>query len=212
MQDLLDFLLQNPWLVLLIIMGVLGNLGSSAARRQSRPGRTRSPRRGVGDDGEGPTPTRTAPRPPAEADEEEIARRIRDVLVGRPRPEAPPQRPPTVQRGRRPLVQDRGLHAEEPPAGAPAPASVDDLVSADLGRLETSDLGGLEADDLGTLTGRPSSLAESSVPAWIEVKAAARGTRRLPLGLSPRQAFLSMFILGEPRAFASYDDDPSRAY
>jgi hypothetical protein len=122
MQDILDFLLANPWLAVLLLMGIVGNIGSSAARRQQQRRRHSPPRRTAEQWEELPEPERGEAAGPSP--EEELARRIREVMLG---PSAAPAAPP-------------------PPAPVVPSTSVEDMVAA-TPLVDFDSFDGVEAEE-----------------------------------------------------------------
>ncbi|MFQ5503692.1 MAG: hypothetical protein ACE5F1_02715 [Planctomycetota bacterium] len=194
MHDLLDWLLSNPIFFLLIAIGILGNIGGSAKRRRTR---TPSPARRRPETIE-QSPPEPPPVPKVQS-EEEIARRIREMF-GQPL-EAEPALPPWLEQEEDAREPEWAVHEDE---AEPATRSV---------FVETTDgHAGASMRELSHLPEQrhlPSKeLARGSLEArtrqGVIPVAEASG---FAAGMSPRQAFFAMLVLGPPRCVRSYDED-----
>lgn len=200
MDQLLDLLLRNPWLILLIVFGVLGNLGQSPAqkaakrkRAEERARRHRELRERLDRERSGHDPFAEEAvdesRRRVEQSGDEVSKRIREILgraQGAPAPEA--ERPVPVAAS--PRVADRGGEF----VGGLAATTFE---VEEMAELEVSDFQGY-ADTLTEMDNRPAQ----ALPADISPPRQAR----LPRGLKPNQFLLAQLLMGPPRAFEEYSD------
>lgn len=239
MREILEFLMDNLFWVVFVVLGILGNLGSSTAKRQqqqrererkqreAQQQRQREAQPAPWEDDEEDEEIELEPVQPA-TQEDEIARRIREVL-GQPQqsatttrraPAAAPTPPRTPAKER-----DRGgdlseafeeieqietfavddLSQASPSARRGTPPAAPVAAVAKVARVDptgvSSDLGQLEGMGLTVQSMKAATVASSQ-------RAAVPPSRGHKLG-NPRDAVLSMLLLGPPRALTGWDDDPT---
>lgn len=207
MDQLIDLLLRNPWLILLIVFGVLGNLGSSpaqkAAKKKRMEERARRHRelkerlereRSGSDPFEEPAVQEASRR--VERSGDEVSRRIREIL-GRAQGDASsattlaePVRAPVVPS----TVPERG-------GDVVGGLDVTKFDVEEMGQLDVSDFEGFadaltEMDDGASRQQLPRDLSPPRRP-------------NLPRGLRPNQLILAQLLMGPPRAFTEYDSEGS---
>ena len=249
MEQVIQFLMDNLFIVLLVVFGILGNLGQGSAakkRKQERAKRLEQQRQRQAQGGGGAT--QQEPRSPAptggpatqrERGEDDLARRIREMLEGgKPQPQArtqaPPKPkpvpPPVVQRTERasdaaPLAEgfDIAFDSEKTVAelaeekrvrdgGRPRPKIVKPVESfeSSIGS-EFLDYTALDRGIGEDPFGAGSFGVDSSIAIDLAAENANRSTgAALPEGIRPRSAFEMMIALGPCRALKDWDDEERR--
>lgn len=215
MEQLLDLLLQNPWLILLIIFGILGNLGGSAAqkarRKQQREARQRRVRevleeqRKGNDPFEEPAVTTTTRR--IEDAGDDVGRRIRDIL-GRAQGERESEAVVEFVEPVVPTVPDRGGDVV---GGGIHPVFETSLTKFEGGAAHVFEVSDFQrfADDLSDMDDDASRAEKRRVRLEVERRRRER-RQRLPRGLKPQQVVLSSLLLGPPRALRSLEEESGR--
>ncbi|MCB9892712.1 MAG: hypothetical protein H6832_14375 [Planctomycetes bacterium] len=210
MKDLIRFLLDNPILLVFVVMAILGNLGGSATAKARRRKVQQEKRKrieealGRGQRGNDPFDEPAAQTGTKRIEEagDEVARRIREIL-GRAQgaPPATREEPPVPDAQQ--LRQER-RDAEE----ARARASFEAAAALDSIELTPSEFdqradGLTDMDDaLGAVRRVPPRRILPVVPGV--------GRTALPTGMSPRQLVIAQMVLGPPRATSGFDDEASR--
>ncbi|PIE22192.1 MAG: hypothetical protein CSA62_13430 [Planctomycetota bacterium] len=253
MQQILDILMDNLFIVVLIVFGIIGNIGQSAAtkKRKQRQAERRQAQRGqgagagqstaapLGGGSLGGKPKAAPTQPQAGTGEDELARRIRDLLEGGPTksPSAQVQTPPkpspaAVAPRRNERASEEGALAEDfhvafdsekteaqlaeekriRQGGRPRPKVAKQAPSfeSSIGS-EFLDYTGLDRG----LVEDPFAAGSFGTASSEAIDLAAEQARRsdgagLPSGVRPKTAFAMMFALGPCRAVRAWEDEEGR--
>ncbi|MCA8970147.1 MAG: hypothetical protein KDC95_10200 [Planctomycetes bacterium] len=210
MKELIRFLLDNPILLVFVVMAILGNLGGSATAKARRRKAQQEKRKridealGRGQRGNDPFDEPAAQTGTKRIEEtgDEVARRIREILgraQGAPAAKRDEVPVPDAQQLRQERRDAEELRARASFEAAAALDSIDSMASEFEKRAD--DLTDMD-DTLGAVRHVP---PRRIVPVAREVGRAA-----LPTGMSPRQLVIAQMVLGPPRAMSSFDDEASR--
>lgn len=241
MEQIFEFLMNNPILILFVVLGILGNIGSSTAnkkRQRERQQRQRTaPRQ---DRPQQDRPQQDRPRPqasgaPQQREEDDLSRRIREMLEGRrPEPERPVEPPArTVVRTPPPapaepeeamLAQgfDIAFESErdderdaerrrrvrvQVPAPSYDAAHYSYDVDGDSADTTEFDIGAADFQLADDIAAGVFASGSGLGSSLVDVLDPFVAPRGLPKGVTPRSAFAMLVALGPCRGNRSYDHE-----
>lgn len=206
MDQIFDILMNNKWLLILIIFGILGNLGGSSAQkarknreREAKAKRVRElvEQQRTGNDPFAEPAVETTSKRVEEAGED-VSQRIRDILG---RAQAAPEPPIAVEAV--PVVLDRAEARENDRTVGQVmrEAQFETSLTAFEGgfdtQLEVSDFKGFAAQLTDMDNDRRLAVSRG---VWHRPKA------NLPFGLNPQQLVVAQLLMGPPRALQPFEN------